>query len=135
MLDLEKDTDPDLDDLREEFRPQFKSRFEGWLGLTFTVGKPAPIFRAVYNELLAMMPFLRDSEVVDEMLSRYVSFFALLGVLPSYQSPSHGVTKDFGQSEQAPHLRRTWNASFICEKGDFQRTYPAGEAQAQGGEN
>lgn len=87
MLDLEKDTDPDLDDLREEFRPQFKSRFEGWLGATFAIGKSAQVFRAVYDELLAMMPFLRDSEVVDEMLSRYVSVFALPGVPPSTNRP------------------------------------------------
>jgi hypothetical protein len=77
MLDLEKDTDPDLDDLREEFRPRFKSRFEGWLGATFAIGKSAQVFRAVYDELLAMMPFLRDAEVVDEMLSRYVSLSLL----------------------------------------------------------
>ena len=73
MLDLEKDTDPDLDDLREEFRPQYKSRFEGWLGATFAIGKSDSVFRAVYDESLTMMPFLRDSDIVDEMLSRYVS--------------------------------------------------------------
>jgi len=73
MLDLEKDKDPDLDDLREEFRPQFKGRFEGWLGATFTIGHSDRVFRAVYDELLIMMPFLRDPDVVDEMLGRYVS--------------------------------------------------------------
>ena len=73
MLDLEKDIDPDLDDLREEFRPPYKSRFEGWLRTTFAIGKSDPVFRAVYDELLTMMPFLRGPDVVDEMLSRYVS--------------------------------------------------------------
>jgi hypothetical protein len=73
MLDLEKDMDPDLDDLREEFRPQYKSRFEGWLRATFSIDKSDLVLRAVYDESLTMMPFLRDPDVVDEMLSRYVS--------------------------------------------------------------
>lgn len=75
MLDLEKDRDPDLDDLREEFMPQFKSRFEGWLGATLAIGKPDQVFRTVFDGLVAMMPFIRDSDVVDEMLSRYASIY------------------------------------------------------------
>ena len=90
MLDLEKDTDPDLDDLREEFRPQYKSRFEGWLGATFTIGKSHSVFRAVHDELLAMMPFLRDSDVVDEMLSRYVSLLLSLACYPTPITPIRG---------------------------------------------
>ncbi|KAI0254196.1 hypothetical protein BJV78DRAFT_59178 [Lactifluus subvellereus] len=69
-LDLAKDRDPDLEDLRDEFRPQFKSRFEGWFGATITIGKPDQVFRAVFTELVAMMPFLREPDIVDEMLNR-----------------------------------------------------------------
>ena len=76
MLDLEKDTDPDLDDLREEFRPQFKERIQGWLGATLAIGKQDKVFRTVFEELLTMMPFLRDSDIVDEMVNRYVALFA-----------------------------------------------------------
>ena len=76
MLDLEKDSDPDLDDLREEFRPQFKERIQGWLGALLAIGKQDKIFRAVFEELLTMMPFLRDSDIVDEMVNRYVARFA-----------------------------------------------------------
>ena len=73
MLDLEKDRDPDLEDLREEFRPRFKERFQTWLGATITIGKHDQVFRAVFKELLTMMPFLRATDIVDEMLNRYVS--------------------------------------------------------------
>jgi hypothetical protein len=69
-LDLGKETDPDLEDLRDEFRLQFKSRFQGWLGATLTIGNPDQAFRAVYTELLTMMPFLRESDIVEEMLNR-----------------------------------------------------------------
>jgi hypothetical protein len=70
-LDLGKEGDPDLEDLRDEFRPQFKNRFQGWLEATLTIGKPADqVFRAVSTELLTMMPFLRGSDIVNEMLDR-----------------------------------------------------------------
>jgi hypothetical protein len=82
MLDLEKDTDPDLDDLREEFRPQFKERIQGWLGATLAIGKQDKVFRALFEEFLTMMPFLRDSDIVDEMVNRYVAHFAFPCVLP-----------------------------------------------------
>jgi hypothetical protein len=83
MLDLEKDADPDLDDLREEFRPRFKERMQGWLGATLAIGKEDKVFRAVFEELLAMMPFLRDSDIVDEVVNRYVALFAFPCMVPS----------------------------------------------------
>ena len=73
MLDLEKDRDPDMEDLREEFRPHFKDRFQSWLGATLTIGKHDQVFGPVFKELLTMMPFLRATDIVDEMLNRYVS--------------------------------------------------------------
>jgi hypothetical protein len=82
MLDLEKDKDPDLDDLREEFRPQFKVRIQGWLGATLAIGKQDKIFRAVFEELLTMMPFLRDSDIVEEMANRFVALFAFPCISP-----------------------------------------------------
>jgi hypothetical protein len=82
MLDLEKDRDPDLDELREEFRPQFKERLQGWLGATLAVGKQDKVFRAVFEELLTMMPFLRDPEIVEEMVNRYVALFVYPCMLP-----------------------------------------------------
>jgi hypothetical protein len=37
----------------------------------------------VFEELLTMMPFLRDSDIVDEMVNRYVALFAFPCMFPS----------------------------------------------------
>ncbi|KAI0269337.1 hypothetical protein BC834DRAFT_624032 [Gloeopeniophorella convolvens] len=70
MIDLEKDRDPDLDDLREELRPQLKSRFESWQRTMQDVARSGNAFRQVIGELLALMPFLSDNEIIEEMLAR-----------------------------------------------------------------
>ncbi|EMD41137.1 hypothetical protein CERSUDRAFT_111704 [Gelatoporia subvermispora B] len=68
-LDMDP-TDPDLEDLREEFRPQLKQRFEGWADTaTATKGTHTAINKA-YKELVETMSFLRATDVVDEMISR-----------------------------------------------------------------
>lgn len=90
MLDLEKDTDTDLDDLREEFRPPFKERIQGWLGATLAIGKEDKVFRAVFEEVLTMMPFLRDEAIVGEMVNRYAALFLFLACSPVLTLPSHG---------------------------------------------
>jgi hypothetical protein len=69
-LDLGKDWDPDLEDLRDEFRPQFKGRFHGWLEATAMIGKHDQVFRAVFTELMTLMPFLREPDIVAVMLNR-----------------------------------------------------------------
>ena len=78
MLDLEKDRDPDLSNLRDEFRPRFKDRLEGWLGTALAIGKHEKVFHAVFEDVLTMMPFLRDSDIVDEMINRYDTLFLFL---------------------------------------------------------
>lgn len=68
-LDLDPN-DPDLEDLREEFRPKLKQRFEGWAKATPEVpGEPSILFR-VCKEITEMMPFLRAGDVVDEIVGR-----------------------------------------------------------------
>ncbi len=100
MIDFERDKDPDLDDLRDEFRPQFKERFQGWLGVTLTIGKEDKVFRAVFEELLAMMPFLRDSDIVYEMISRYVPFLAFsYTAFQCRHNPRTAVPKDIRYTE------------------------------------
>ena len=68
-LDLDPN-DPDLEDLREEFRPKLKQRFEGWAKAAPEVpGEPSVLFR-VCKEITEMMPFLRAGHIVDEMVGR-----------------------------------------------------------------
>ncbi|KAH9853276.1 hypothetical protein C2E23DRAFT_729053 [Lenzites betulinus] len=63
-------SDPDLEDMREEFRPRLKQRFEGWSDTALTVKGGSVVLLKVYRELVRSMPFLRANDVVEEMLSR-----------------------------------------------------------------
>ncbi|OCH93273.1 hypothetical protein OBBRIDRAFT_339305 [Obba rivulosa] len=68
-LDMDPN-DPDLEDLREEFRPQLKQRFEVWSDTATATRGTHTIVNKVYRELMDTMPFLRASDVVDEMIAR-----------------------------------------------------------------
>lgn len=69
-VDLNK-PDPDLDDLREEFRPQLKPRFETWNLYAQTMGKDCfQILHRVYAKIVELMPFFKMPDVVTEMTSR-----------------------------------------------------------------
>ena len=70
-LDLNP-TDPDFEDLREEFRPMLKERFECWNETAMTVKGGPGVLIKLYSKLVELMPFLRASDVVDEMIGRYV---------------------------------------------------------------
>lgn len=66
-----KEGDPDYEDLREEWRPRLKDRFEGWV-------KEAELLKPGGPELLTRltktigetMPYTRGSDIVDEMIAR-----------------------------------------------------------------
>ena len=77
-LDLDP-TDPDMEDLRDEFRPRLKQRFEGWADAGVTVKGGQAILVKVYRDLTKSMPWLRANDVVEEMLSRRVSFSRYAG--------------------------------------------------------
>ncbi|KAF5363492.1 hypothetical protein D9756_001038 [Leucocoprinus leucothites] len=63
--------DPDLDDLREEFRPQLKPRFETWNLYAQTMAKDcAPIIHRTYAKIVELMPFFKGNDVVTEMTHR-----------------------------------------------------------------
>lgn len=68
-LDLDP-SDPDMEDLREEFRPRLKNRFEGWSDTAITVKGGPVVLQKVYKEVAQQMPFLRASDVVEDMLGR-----------------------------------------------------------------
>ncbi|KAL1939715.1 hypothetical protein VTO73DRAFT_9748 [Trametes versicolor] len=68
-LDLDP-SDPDMEDLREEFRPRLKNRFEGWSDTAITVKGGPAVLQKVYKEVAQQMPFLRASDVVEDMLGR-----------------------------------------------------------------
>lgn len=68
-LDLDP-SDPDLADLRSEYRPDFKKRFEGWADIGLVLkGGPASLL-GVYRKIVEILPFLRASDITEEMISR-----------------------------------------------------------------
>jgi hypothetical protein len=69
FLDLDH-SDPDLDDLREEFRPKLKDRFEGWYLLAQTMRGGGAVSFKIYTQAIEMMSFLRAPDAVAEMLNR-----------------------------------------------------------------
>lgn len=72
LMDL--DEDPDLEDLKEEFRPSLKPRFEGWKDLAYTIKGGNSLLLKCYKEIVEIMPFLKGNDVVDEMISRFYGF-------------------------------------------------------------
>ena len=69
FLDLDH-SDPDLDDLREEFRPKLKDRFEGWYLLAQTMRGGSAASYKIYTQATEMMSFLKAPDAVAEMLNR-----------------------------------------------------------------
>jgi len=69
-LDLDRN-DPDFDDLRDEFRPDLKARFDGWVqvGQNGITGAK-PILMKLYTKAIVLMPYLRSQDVVNEMVAR-----------------------------------------------------------------
>ncbi|CAA7269169.1 unnamed protein product [Cyclocybe aegerita] len=68
-VDLDQN-DPDLDDLREEFRPNLKLRFDGWVHLGETMKGGSPILARLYANAIEKMPYLRGNDIISEMVSR-----------------------------------------------------------------
>lgn len=66
------EADPDLDDLREEFRPKMRERFDGWAEVASVMKGGSPVLLKVYSQIVSMMPFFRVSDAVEEMIARYV---------------------------------------------------------------
>ena len=65
-------TDPDMEDLRAEFRPNLKQRFESWSDIALMLKNGPGILLKVYKDILELMPFLRAADATEEMIVRYV---------------------------------------------------------------
>ncbi|KZT13272.1 uncharacterized protein LAESUDRAFT_669733 [Laetiporus sulphureus 93-53] len=63
-------TDPDLEDIREEFRPKLKQRIEGWTTSALLIKNGQAVLVAVVSEVNDMMPFLQARDIVDEIVGR-----------------------------------------------------------------
>ncbi|KAG6890666.1 hypothetical protein C0992_013338 [Termitomyces sp. T32_za158] len=72
FLDDVDEGDTDWDELREEFRPPLKERFEGWYQLT-ELWKDAnckTLWENTYAKAVEVMPYLRGSDIVERMVVR-----------------------------------------------------------------
>jgi hypothetical protein len=72
---MDFDNDPDLQDLRDELRPRFKQRFEGWTNAAVIMKGANVVLLKVYEQIIEMMPYLMGTDVVEEMIGKYVHFF------------------------------------------------------------
>jgi hypothetical protein len=65
--------DPDLDDLREEYKPRMKERFEGWTDVASMMRGGQTVLSMVYTQITTSMPFFTVGDIV-EMIGKYVFY-------------------------------------------------------------
>jgi hypothetical protein len=68
-LDVEQN-DKDLDDLRDEYRPKLKDRFDGWNETAQVIKGGAGVLFRIYSKIVELMPFIQASDLIEEMISR-----------------------------------------------------------------
>ncbi|KAH9483193.1 hypothetical protein JR316_0005297 [Psilocybe cubensis] len=68
-VDLDQ-LDPDLDDLRDEYRPDLKGTFDGWVHIAQSIKGGPAILAKLYTKALEMLPWVRGSDIVTEMINR-----------------------------------------------------------------
>ncbi|TFY78806.1 hypothetical protein EWM64_g5211 [Hericium alpestre] len=64
------EADPDLEDLREEFKPPMKQRLQGWIDTATTIPGGANTLLSVFKKTVDTLPFLLGNDIVEELLSR-----------------------------------------------------------------
>ncbi|KAJ7735114.1 hypothetical protein DFH07DRAFT_114984 [Mycena maculata] len=69
-LDMDSQRDPDLEDLRDEFRPKLRERFEGWVSMVSTMKGGGALLGRVYLKVMEEMPYFKVNDVAEEMLNR-----------------------------------------------------------------
>lgn len=62
--------DPDFMDLREEYRPDLKGRFDGWVETAEGITGGQAVLEKVYKQVYSMMPWILGSDIVEEMIGR-----------------------------------------------------------------
>ena len=70
-VDFDQD-DPDLEELRDEYRPNLKAIFDGWNHIGQSLMGGSTVLARSYIKAVEIMPWLRASDVVSEMTSRSV---------------------------------------------------------------
>jgi hypothetical protein len=73
-VDLDQ-SDPDLDDLREDFQPNLKQRFNGWVQLAQNMTGGPVLVAKLYVKAVELMPWLCGYDAVIEMITRYLYLF------------------------------------------------------------
>jgi hypothetical protein len=66
--------DPDLEDLRAEFRPNLKKRFESWVDVALQLKGGQSMLLNTYKKIIDTLPFLRAPDATEEMMAWYISF-------------------------------------------------------------
>ncbi|KAF8806817.1 hypothetical protein BYT27DRAFT_7167004 [Phlegmacium glaucopus] len=68
-VDLDQ-TDSDLEDLREEYQPNLKQRFDGWVQLAQGMAGGPAVLAKLYLKASDLMPWLRSFDAAAEMINR-----------------------------------------------------------------
>ncbi|KAF8665748.1 hypothetical protein AX16_000196 [Volvariella volvacea WC 439] len=69
LVDIDEN-DPDVANLRDEFKPNLKNRLLRWTADGASMRGGIAILAKVYIQAAEIMPYLKASDVVDEMLNR-----------------------------------------------------------------
>ena len=72
-VDLDQN-DPDLDDLREDYQPNLKQRFDGWVRLAQSMNGGPVLLAKLYVKAVELMPWICGFDAVTEMINRYIHF-------------------------------------------------------------
>lgn len=83
--------DPDLEDLREEFKPKLRERFDGWTEVALVMKGGAAMLIKVYSQVVTLMPFLRLGDVVEELISRYAESIIVKLLISLILKYIHGI--------------------------------------------
>ncbi|KAJ7123199.1 hypothetical protein C8R44DRAFT_785527 [Mycena epipterygia] len=70
-LDMDQ-RDPELEDLRDEFRPKLRERFDGWVSTVTAMKGGSGLLGRLYFKIVEDMPYFKVHDVAEEMLNRWV---------------------------------------------------------------